>query len=213
MTSKLTGGTVSFEETKQIQQYEPRKVSITLHFSAEEGRDAEAMLDHASQLVVAKVAQLLSGKLTPTVASRTVDTSGAKEAAAAKLNAAEELPTETPKTVKPPRKITAKDVVKGREADPLEGEVLPPETTKPAAAPAAEENLDDLLGDTPKAEPITDAVLTSKIGAHNAKVKNSPAIRKLVGDFNGNVAGKQARDIPQEKRADFIVQLEKIAAP
>ena len=67
-----------------------------------------------------------------------------------------------------------------------------------------------------KAEPVTDAVLLDRVTKHNAaliaKGVDTPAqkIKKLISDYAGP-APKTARDIPAEKRAAFLLELEKVA--
>lgn len=184
MSGKVTGGTITIEQTKQIADYQPRKVIVSLNFAVEEGRDAEPTVEHVADLVNRKVAELL-GKEAP-----------------AKASAAPSADREA-KVTKPPKATKA---AKAGELDDL-----PEEPKKPAEAPK-DENLDDLLGGELAAPPVTDADLLSKITAHNAKSKNVIAIRTLIGKYNGGVAGKQAKDIPADKRHDFIKELHNIPA-
>jgi hypothetical protein len=196
MTAKITGGTVSIEETKQITDYSPRKVRVELHFAAEEGRDAEAILDHASAVALKKVAELLAGqaKVTAAVATPPRTKADIEKEVIENLGAKE--------TVTPPKPPRKKVETKTAEADPL-GETT---TKAPAADP---DDLSDLGIDPPKATvaEITDAILMSKITAAAGETKNAVAIRKLVGDYTGNVAGKKAVEIPQDKRGAFIEAL------
>lgn len=193
MSGQITGGTVRIEETKQIADYQPRKAVVELHFSAEDARGAEAILDHASDLAVKKVAELL-GKPAP---------------AAAKTEGGETKAAKPPG--RPPKPKTEPEKTNGAAAAAADD--LPTDTkieTKPKAEPAADDLSD--LGVETAAPQITDQDLMSKISAHNHKSKNPVAIRQLIAKQFADPTGKKAQDIPQEKRAAFIEALHQIPA-
>lgn len=197
---QITGGTVRIEETKQIADYQPRKVVVELNFAAVDSQSAEAILDHAASIAQDKVRELLGQKV-PSAKPSTDVRPGAPTRTKADLEReqAEALAKPTAPLPKPPRKAASK----AAPADDL-----------PDVEPApAEENLDDLMNAAPPVEEITDAVMLSKVTAHVQKFKNAPAIRALTATFFKEPVGKRIQDIPQDKRASYLAGLEKIGAP
>lgn len=57
---------------------------------------------------------------------------------------------------------------------------------------------------------ITDKDLTDAITRQQHKINNAPEIRKLIAKFNNEVLGKQSRDIPQPRRAEFLMELSQL---
>jgi hypothetical protein len=92
-----------------------------------------------------------------------------------------------------------------------------PAVVKPKRAPklvepapeAAPDDLSALFGDEPAKEivkPITDKELNDAVQHKNATLKNPPKIVALKEKFAGPLP-KALRDIPQEKRAQFLTEL------
>jgi hypothetical protein len=115
------------------------------------------------------------------------------------------LPAAAPAPVNDKEKLAAALVEK---TTPKKGKKAPDIA---AAAPA--DDLDDLLGGgTPKpaAKPITDKELNDAVQAKNATLKNPPKIVALKEKYAGALP-KSLRDIPQEKRAEFLTELAELA--
>lgn len=200
MMSQITGGSVTFGRTVQPKEYESKKAEVTLAFSVPEGENHEAIFAKAEQQAVAKVEQMLTGRVAST-----------KEAVAAKLNAAEapSAVTQVPKRG-PGRPSNAEKAAKAADAKPNDDlaifdrrESALAEDGK-AAEMAAE---DDFLTSAAPAE-VTDDAIVQALTRKNAALKNPVAIRQLIGKFVA--APKTAREIPQEARAEFLAQLEKL---
>lgn len=190
----ITNGSITIEDgTKAAEEYAPaRKVSVTLAFAYDvEGLD---ILSAAADIANAKVTELLGKTAKPkpaTTASATVPVTE-KKATKAKDKAPEK---------------TKDDLA--REAGLLEETPAP--TDPKLATKKPDDDLSELLGDeAPK--PITDAELSSAAQKKNAteKEKNTnwapTKIRELVAEYAG--AGKQIRDIPAEKRQEFLTKLD-----
>lgn len=91
--------------------------------------------------------------------------------------------------------------------------VIPAEPKKAKKAPKieaapAEDDLSALFGEPekPAAKPVTDKELNDAVQAKNATLKNPPKIVNLKEAFAGPLP-KALRDIPQDRRAEFLIQL------
>lgn len=194
----ITNGSVTIEDgLKAAEEYAPaRKVSVTIGFAVAEGDDGELHITKAGDLADHHVSRLL-GKTTaaPKVAAPRAATAKPKDKPA---------PAAEPTKTKADLESELLDELGGAEPD----KTKPKDKPKPAAA---SEDLGDILGeDAPK--PVTDAELAAHAQKKNAteKEKNAqwaPAkIRDLVAEYAG--VGKQLRDIPAAKRAEFVAKLE-----
>jgi hypothetical protein len=178
----LTGGYVIFGKTVKTGDYENEKSEVRLDFSDPN------VLDAAGALAQAKTMELLGKtKRAPKVSE----------------------PAPADKT-----SVTGDDKVIRR------GPGRPPkvETATPAADPAAidvvttvapAEPADDLL--TAAAEPvatITDADLVAALNRKVGQTKNAIAIKQVIGRYV--TPPKSAKEIPQEKRAEFLAEIEKL---
>lgn len=189
MPINITNGSVSVEDgTKASEDYTPaRKVRVELHFDNPTADD----INTAGDLASAQVDRLLGRTTAATAAEATKRTRRTKEQIAADEAAKNSAPS----------------------ADPLDGL----EPTKPAeAAPPPAEEVDELAGllggaGVPPAEEITDVALTEAVTKTNAATRNPPAIRALVDSYNPDPTKTfQLRQIPQEKRAEFLKKLGEI---
>ena len=86
-------------------------------------------------------------------------------------------------------------------ASAIEATVAPAST--PAADPAAVTEADA------SEPPIDDAKLVEHIMHVQARIANGPAIRALIAEFAG-APPKRAPDVPQDRRKEFLVRLEKL---
>lgn len=188
MPINITNGSVSVEDgTKASEDYTPaRKVRVELHFDNPTADD----INTAGDLASAQVDRLLGR--TATAAEATKRTRRTKEQIAADEAAKNSAPS----------------------ADPLDD--LEPSKPAEAAPPPPAEEVDELAGllggaGVPPAEEITDVALTEAVTKTNAATRNPPAIRALVDSYNPDPTKTfQLRQIPQEKRAEFLKKLGEI---
>lgn len=61
--SQITGGTVRYMERKKTGDYEHREICVEVNFSAGEGQNDTAVLDHAAEEAMRKAKELLAGDL------------------------------------------------------------------------------------------------------------------------------------------------------
>ena len=206
----ITNGSVSIEDgQKAKEEYAPaRKVKVDLSFTVEEGADADATVKAAGDLAQAHVHRLIHTKAIP-VAAHIAAAAPAKEIPGVK--------SVSGKGISDKDKLAA---AAGVLEDPLNA--APAEAAKPkvkkekaAAAPAkpADENIDDLLGETaPKV--VTDAELgaaaqkkmeTMKDKAGWAPSKIRDLVKEIVKPEEGKVV--QLKDVPQASRPEFLKRL------
>lgn len=236
MKLSVTGGIVSVEDgTKKPEEYAPpKKVRVELHFDVPGGEDADAHIGAVASLAQAHVAGLLGGKpIAPelrtaksaitTGVSQGAPAPGSKAAleaeALARMNGGQAPSTAPaaasgPKRGRPPKaQETSQEAAKPAPADPDELTPSAPATAATAAQAPAADDLSDLTGETPKATSISDAELNSAAAKRNGVIKSGVAIRKLVGKFMPDPSKPpQLAMIPQDKRAQFLKELEVLQA-
>lgn len=213
---QITGGRVSFSRTVKPADYESKAATVELTFLVEEGEDHDPVLQAIGSIVQAKALELVGLKpagngsagapRATKPAGKTKADLEAEAAAALGGNPTSGKAAKTPPKAAAPKTGAAISTGEPRgEADGSAHDAASVEDVTSAADPAAIGD-DDLMSAAP-AE-ITDADLTSRITQHNAKIKNPVAIRQLIGKYVK--APGQARDIPQDKRAAFLAELEKV---
>lgn len=234
---QITGGTVSFLRSVQPAQYETKKAEVILTFTLGEGELLEDKLDAVATLAQSKALEMVGAPKTGAAAiiggAATRTKADIEKEMADKLKAADTATKEDKVTKRPPSAKKAADEAKAAAeavALPDEGtNVRTQHTVKEGtgnSSPADREisknpesrtdpadSLDDLLGIEPAAKVITDDDMNTALTRHNAKIKNSVAIRQLVVECVVAAGGKapcQARDIPQDKRAAFLEALVKL---
>lgn len=228
----ITGGKVTFTRSIQPAQFETKKAEVEIVFTMAEGASLEAgqaELNAAAEMAQSKALEMLGlKKATPVeTATVTVDdkaekaakAAAEKEAKAAADKAAKAAAAELEKASKAATKTKA-DLEKEAVAKAGGGAAVTDSAAVVTdAAAVTEQNIsvspedrkdpaaieDDSLF---AAEPVsvTDAELRSKIMLKNEKLKNPLAIRQLVGKYVN--AGQSSNDIPADKRAGFLVELE-----
>jgi hypothetical protein len=212
---RITGGELRFLRRIQAAQFEPKEAEARIAFAVDEGEDAEQTM-FVVRMAVEKQVQHMLGQAGATVGSNSqVEADGGNS------------PT-----------VQAAPAARGRGRPPgspnrprVDGKPLPDPTDLPGEAPtsvALSENQGNGTGtQTKNSDPtaldptvaavveITDAVLQDRVTKHNAaliaKGVDTPAakIKALIGTYTGGPP-KTARDIPQDKRAGFLLELEKI---
>ena len=220
--AQITGGSVTFGRTVQPAQYESKKSEITLTFAlAEDDGDviAQNMLNLVSKIAqekalelvglkvasapTAKVEALPEGKVEqPNPAFNKIvdeDRPGSKRGPKPKKPAEAEKPTEDP--------LAAAETA--AEAD---NEAAEAAAHKAAMAKANAEIADadsDLLGGAEAApQPVSDKELMDAVTKKMAEINSGPKIKEVREKFVTSPKG--IRDIPQDKRAEFLVELAKL---
>jgi hypothetical protein len=184
--TQITGGKVVYGRTVQPAQYESKKSEVELTFSVEDGQYDEKALDAIIQTAITKAHEMVGVAAAPkTTRKAKVETpeltiaATSKEAFAAKANG------------------------KGQDAvlDALNDLA---QTTKPEPKKAVDD-LGDILGDvaTP-AKVYSDMDLVDVVNRTNARISNPKAIKALCATFTT----QGIKDIPAEKRAEFVTALE-----
>ena len=188
--SHITGGMVSYERTVKTGDYENKKFRVELSFSVEDGEDYTLIFNHAALATVAKVHEMLGIR----GAAKVVQAVGVtpQSATEAKELYAEKASQPTVKRAAPPK---------------------PPVVAKPTLA--VDNTLADVVDDLGLEEVatvapiITDVELVERVKAHNQKINNAVAIKQVMQTF-GIAAPKTLRDIPADKRAEFLAKVEKL---
>lgn len=233
--ARVTGGSLTIEQTRQLAQFEPRKVAVTLTFGCEEhetDEQAQTFLDTIAARAAGKVMEMLG-------LERASHAQPSNDAASAGLQSSSPRRTRKPPVTGEGGPASAategtRAETAGVVPDPLglggaPGNLEPalPPASVPAAGGVENASADPLgLGgssntETASAAPegdifsglpgeITDATITLAITDKNHQTKNHLAIRKLIGQY-APPPGHSSK-IPQDKRAAFLVELGNISA-
>ena len=221
--AQITGGSVTFGRTVQPAQYESKKSEITLTFAvAEDDGDviAQNMLNLVSKIAqekalelvglkvasapTAKVEALPEGKVEqPNPAFNKIvdeDRPGSKRGPKPKKPAEAEKPTEDP-------------LAAAEAAAEANNEATEAAAHKAAMAKANAEIADadsDLLGaaEFTSPQPVSDKELMDAVTKKMAEINSGPKIKEVREKFVTSPKG--IRDIPQDKRAEFLVELAKL---
>lgn len=231
--AQVTGGLVSVEDGKKAaEEYVPaRKVRVDLSFSVGEGEDYAATFDMVSRAASNRVHALLHGTAIASVldgapdataptATRTRRTKAQIEAdnAAAKAKdpaAVEEDPTGGQEHVINLPDQSAKDPAA------IEDDAGEPAASSGGAGGGAQTSDDPAaIGDEWDVQPeapataVTDADLNSAVQKKNGELEAPNLIRELIGSYNPDKTKPfQLRQIPAEKRAEFLNKLGALKKP
>lgn len=177
----ITGGSVTYGRTVQPAQYESKKAEVTIHFAVEDGAS-----DAAIEEVKAKAATMaqqtalelvgMAAEAKPTTGKRTskpaaepkpeVKAEGNKEAAAAKMNAAD--------AAKKPNISTGEERKDPAQADP--------------------DGLDDALDLGTAAKEISDKDLTDTVSRVNGVIKDPGKIKAVRSKYTTGAIATIAKD-------------------
>lgn len=182
---QVTNGTVRFERTVKISEYEPKKAAAELTFTVGEGEDFEKMFSTASLAAQAKVLSMLGLSQPPAGAT------------------AEPAKSQAATTRKPPA-APKPDGAKVTEATPIDPKVAHAAKANGGGAAVVEE---DLTGEAP----LTDADMRDAAKKAADKLNDAPTVRKLIWKYAGE--GKHSHEIPAGARRAFVAELEKLTAP
>ena len=197
--AQITGGKVTFRRNVQPAQYEGREAIVEIGFAVDEGATdaaAEAIVSHAGVLAKSKALELVaSDKVTAPV----TPVSGKADAAKPKPRTKADLEKEAK--------------AKGGAAPEDTGLELPEDkpqiSTSPEDRKPAEPDPDlDLPADGAEAQPITDKELLDAVTKKNAAISKPKEIKALRAKFT---QGQSVKDIPADKRAEFLKELEALA--
>ncbi len=196
----ITGGKVSYGRTVKTGDFENKRVDVELHFSVGEDEDShEALMALAGQLAWKQCHEMLAmTKLPATIEGQAQPALVASPAAQA---VEARKPGRPPKValVAPAAPVPAPVAHKAPELS------LPSEPVK--IAPSHD---DDLLGLGGETAPITDADLTKAIQDRQAVVKNGTAIRTLIASFIPKGQINSFKNIPADKRSEFVEALNSV---
>lgn len=208
--AQITSGSVCIEDgLKKNEEYAPpRKVSVTLNFGVVEGEDFNEAFDLASQAASNRVNALLHGKQINVV----VDNTASREVDGPAVGA---------DVAKPPRKRrTAAEIAADNalalaahpKGDPAavedfdigDGDSGSDGSKDPASVDDFSIEPDEEVGD----EPITDAALNAAVQKKNADLGDPELIRGVIKSYNPDpTKAFQLREIPADKRAEFLTKL------
>lgn len=200
----ITGGIVSVEDgIKAAEEFAPaRKARVELHFDVPEGADHNAHVGGVAEVAKSHLHRILHN--TAAVAAPVAQAAAPPAEKTPKKTAAK-APAEKTKAQIEAEHLAA---LKAAEKAPASND---DELLEETPAPAAADELDDLLGEAP-AVVVTDKELGDCVQKKNAERKQAdpnwaPAkIREVIQKYAG--AGKRVNDIPNDKRAAFIKEVE-----
>ena len=184
--------------------------------------DAATMIEHVARLAIGQVNKMIGkavtaaeGKLdivTPSADEKPVNDKAKiaeKEAADAKAEKAEVVDKKKPgKEAKADKKADAAAVVE----EPATEDPAAVEDTSTDASAVTDDDAGEVNFDLPEvtdtSTEITDADLNSHVQKKNAEIANPTAIRELIATYKTDPKKAfQLREIPQEKRQEFLDKL------
>lgn len=205
---QITGGTVSYQRRVKTGDFEWKEFTTSAAFTPDAKEDPADALKAASRIIVNHTHEMV-GLLR--AAPGTVKATPEGEAAKAAFAQKAEAPAEKPKrgAAKPPasKKAAAPTGQAISEGEPGEGDFDPLADDVKPAVELPDDDITDLLGEQ---EPVTDEELNKAAVAKAQQTKNGAAIRQLGAKFGGGPAPKTLRNIPQDKRHQFLDELKKL---
>lgn len=211
--AQITGGLVSVEDSKphSNDEYGRKKVRVDLSFAVGDGEDYGQVFDLASEAASNRVLSLLNG-----TALRVVTTGGENLAGNGTTDGE---PAPARKRRRTAAEIAADNALalaahpKGDPASMVDDEPPAPEDDPANVGgdePKDPAGLDDFSIEPEETgdEPITDAALNAAVQRKNAELGDPEAIRAVIKLYNPDpTKAFQLREIPQDKRAEFITKL------
>jgi hypothetical protein len=210
MAAYVTGGKVNYERRVKTGDFEHKVAAAEIAFSVEAGANDVVIVSRAGDLAHAQVNRVLGLPAVelPQAVPLPPPEPVAEEGEPSKPRRGR------PTLVKPPTPPAYPEPAKA--ADPAamgdEPTPTPAELAKVSgnADPAAIMEEDDPM--VSEVAEITDQALLTAITRQNAECQNPPAIRKLIGLYTAQDGSKHfAAEIPQMKRAAFLLELKQIA--
>jgi hypothetical protein len=201
----ITGGSVTFGRTIQPAQYESKKSEVTVTFAVAENEtraQAQALLDGAASMAQTKALELVGlkpAKVEPKVEEPKADPLA--KVVDEERPGSKRSPGRPPKAAEKPPETPAED--------PLALAESTAEAANEAAEAAQHKDADeDLLAGAAAPQPISDKEILDAVTKKMAEISNGPAIKAVREKFVQTPKG--VRDIPQEKRKEFLEELAKL---
>lgn len=202
--AQITGGSVVFSRTVKPADYEGKKAEVTITFVMAENEtraQAQAMLDGAAAMAQTKALELVGLKPAKPAAAEPAEPENPafKNVVDADRPGAKRGPGRPPKAQQAPAAEPQEDPLAGAEA----------ESANEAAEAAQHADADaDLLTGAATPQPISDKEILDAVTKKMAEINNGPAIKAVREKFVQTPKG--VRDIPQEKRKEFLEELAKL---
>ena len=220
---QITNGTVKYERNIKTADYEGKKATVELSFSMPEGEDHHTHLEHVGKTAINHCHAMLGSGSHPTASTSAVV--GAANSAGKGIDAAKiparggRKPSDTQSTAKETEE--AQEAAAVQEAQTKAGEKAQTkveakeketETQVKGEEILSDTDLGDLLGEggSEPAREITDKELNDATQSCQVRVKNAPAIRKILSDFGIKQPGGRLIDLPQAKRQEYLEKLKDI---
>lgn len=206
---QITGGKVAYLRSVQPAQYETKRCEVEITFTLGEGETLSNQLDIAAKAAMDKVHEVVglkaapaagTSKVTTTPKNTTPPATDPKADAAANMTAREQK-AQAQKAPKTPPASTGAAISTGGERKPSDdGLDFDLDPGKPAEAPA-----------------LTDKDLTAAVNKKHGELSKTlgqaaaPKVRELIAKYAGELP-KQLRDIPADKRTEFLAALAELKA-
>jgi len=209
--AQITGGSVTFGRTIQPAQYESKKAEVTVTFAVAEGETrqmAQAMLNGAAEMAQTKALELVGLK---PAAKAQADLTSAQDAKPEPNKALDKIVDEDRPGSKRGPGRPPKAPEKPAETAPAEDPLAAAEAESANEASEAAQHVDadaDLLAGAVAPQPISDKEILDAVTKKMAEINNGPAIKAVREKFVQTPKG--VRDIPQEKRSEFLIELAKL---
>lgn len=209
----ITGGKVSFSRTVKVADFEPKNATVELSFGIEEdGQEPQKSIDAVAGMALETAMRMLGFKSEKALAAAKSEATAVMSGAAGPVPG-RRGPGRPPKLAQSPYAPPAKTNGNGNGADAVARalEVEEPADAEPTTTDAPTEGADAAaVADWEKPPAITDVELTSALTRKMGELKDGPRIRAVVQKFtrDGSIS---AATIPQDKRADFLIELKALA--
>ena len=216
--NQITGGTIHLVERRRLGEYEHREGSATITFAVGDGQDPDITMQAAVAMAQAKVALMITGQHIAPAAAKTRGRPPKVDATAEPVKLADQKATLDPgadepsdpfdRTASVPSETPvagsdATSAAKSAETSPSSSAPVSQDPALPTAGTAGSQTAEDEWASVPQ---ISDKAITDACAKRNGEIQDPPAIRNLIAKYVP--AGGQARQIAQEKRAEFLAALE-----
>lgn len=202
---QIVQGKVSYTRTVRPADFESKSATVELTFSVEDGApDAQVreFLDTIGSQAQAKAQEMVGEKAPARSTQPRQDKPAAKEptkAAEVTVPVADKAPTKTKADLEKEALAAA-----GSSATTVDAALNIQATPEDRKDPA---DVEDLMSPV-ETKQVTDEELLDAVTKTNARIKNSVAIRELIGRYVAKP--KVARDMTQEQRTAFLIELGKL---
>lgn len=209
--AQITGGSVTFGRTVQPAQYESKKSEVTITFAVAEDdkpEDALAILGRVKELAQTTALEMVGLKPKAAEPVAAAPKEADKSAPDPLANVVDEDRPGARRGRKP--KLAEDPLAAAEKTAEADNEAAEATAHKEAMAKANANVADadaDLLGGGPP-QPVSDKELMDAVTKKMDQIKNGPAIKAVREKFVASPHG--IRDIPQDKRREFLEELSKL---